>query len=197
MEFFKHGGGLRLSMVENRLLVIVIGKLNLHDILSGRRLNNIELKDLGGSLMHAIESNRDSFLVSTYCYREHKGKVTEIDSKGQVIRVFESTHISCGYMALDSFGRVIVADRKIKQIILLNEDLEYERVLINKEQLDKEHPRRLNYNKNNNSNTNITNNTNNNRTNYSIFFIVILSQERQPTDGFIHFWSLLVLHSSF
>ena len=77
--------------------------------------------------------------------------VSEIDSEGREIRVFDNEQqLYCFHLALDSVGRLLVTDWNNNQVVLLNEDLKFERTLIDSIQLDNARPWRLNYDKNNN-----------------------------------------------
>jgi hypothetical protein len=141
-----------LSLVENRLLVTSRDSLLRLDIVSGKRPKKIPLpKDIMINIaFHAIESKRDSFFV---CHGQfdNNNTVSEINSKGRVIRVFDNNQqLRCYHLALDSFGRLIVADLKNSQVVLLDQYLKYEIILIDNKRLDNVGPTRLNYNKNNN-----------------------------------------------
>jgi hypothetical protein len=130
----------KLSLVENRLLVTSPDSLLMYDIHSGERMKNVPLTE--GE--HAIESNRDSFFV------RHRGTVSEIDSEGRVIRVFDNKELYCRHLALDSVGRLLVADWKTYCVVLLDEHLQFIKILLDKERLDNARPSRLSYNKNHN-----------------------------------------------
>ena len=126
--------------------------LLMYDIHSGRRMKYIPLTgDMKKyEVCHAIESNRDSFFVSHG--RWASATVSEIDSEGRVIRVFDNKELYCGHLALDSVGRLLVADwnENNDRVVLLDEHLELIRILFDKERLDGARPTRLSYNKNNN-----------------------------------------------
>ena len=143
-----------LSLVENRLLVTSHDSLLMYDILSGLRMKNIPLtEDLKKyEVYHAIESNRNSFFMSHGQSKDNIRTVSEIDSEGRVIREFDNKEqLNCAYLALDSAGRLFVADWKNDRVVLLHEYLKFITVLIDKERfIDGAPPVRLNYNKNNN-----------------------------------------------
>jgi hypothetical protein len=142
-----------LSLVENRLLVTSRDSLLMYDIHSGQVMKKIPytgvLKEYG--VFHAIESNKDSFFVSHYQSVLGPITVSEINSEGRVIRVFDNKEqLNCVHLALDSVGRLLVADYWNSRVVLLDEDLELIRILFDKERLDGVLPGRLSYNKNNN-----------------------------------------------
>jgi hypothetical protein len=142
-----------LSLVENRLLVTSRYSLLMYDIHSGQRMKKIpyteDMKKYG--VKHAIESNRDSFFV---CHKQSYGgprTVSEINSKGRVIRVFNNKEqLDCGHLTLDSVGRLLVVDWGNYSVVLLDEHLQFTTILLDKERLDDVRPVTLKYNKNNN-----------------------------------------------
>ena len=68
-----------------------------------------------------------------------------------MIRVFDNKEqLNCVHLALDSVGRLLVADYNNRRVVLLDEHLELIRILFDKERLDGARPWRLSYNKNNN-----------------------------------------------
>jgi hypothetical protein len=88
------------SLAENHLLVMSPDSLLMYDIHSGQRMKKIPYTgDLKYTVSHAIESNKDSFFV---CHSQSGGPsyqsdddviprtVSEIDSEGRVIRVFDN-----------------------------------------------------------------------------------------------------------
>jgi hypothetical protein len=149
-----------LSLAENRLLVTSRDSLQMFDIVSGERMKKILLTEdiTRYDAHHAIESNRDSFFV-------HHGRldwyslstiqvdwdsnptVSEIDSEGRVIRKLSQRppQFICERLALDSVGRLLVADDVHNQVVVFDERLKYKRILIDKEF----NPRWVNYDKNN------------------------------------------------
>jgi hypothetical protein len=144
----------KLSLVENRLLVTTCKSLSMFNIHSGKIMKEIPYTEdymKKYEVQHAIESNRNSFFVS---HRQSDGvtnTVSEINSKGRVIRVFDNKEqLNCVYLALDSVGRLLVADWKNCGIVLLDGHLQFIKILLDKKQLGGAKPRRLNYNKNNN-----------------------------------------------
>lgn len=150
--FIKLGCEANLSLVENRLLVASRDSLLMYDIHSGQRIMNIpltgDMEEQG--VNHAIESNRDSFFV-IHGQSVGNDTVSEIDSKGRMIRVFDNKEqVHCYHLALDSVGCLLVADYFNKRVVLLDEHLQFSRILIDSEQLDNAKPMRLSYNKNNN-----------------------------------------------
>jgi hypothetical protein len=170
--------GAELSLFKNRLLVRSLNSLLVYDSKSGQRIENIPLT---GNVkkhifFHAIESNRNTFFVihiqtdcgpstiSEMIFVYQLGRrpqlelrpytVSEIDSEGRVIRVFDNKQqLYCVHLALDSVGRLFATDRKnscFNNVVLFAEHLTYERILIDKKRLDNSYPMRLNYNKSNN-----------------------------------------------
>ena len=90
---------------------------------------------------------------------DHDG-VSEVDREGHVIRSFggrrgKGQHQLAleyfgGHIAIDSFGRVLVADWGNDRILLLTEHLEFDRVLLDKERGDfNSRPKRLYYDEQN------------------------------------------------
>jgi hypothetical protein len=139
-----------LSLGANRLLVKSRDSLLMFDIVSGERIKEIPLTEIKGhDVQHAIESNRDSFFVIHGTLDNRT--VSEIDSEGRVIRFFDNKQqLDCYHLALDSIGRLLVADGNNDQVVLFDEHLKYERILIDNKRLDNAWPVKLNYNKNNN-----------------------------------------------
>jgi hypothetical protein len=105
---------------------------------------------------HAVETTHNTYIVSHYSrlgpgdtlLSEHTS-VSEIDINGRVVRIFNSQHNDIGsiqfnvpqYLALAGNNHVIVADRLNERIVVLNEDLQLKRVLINSSH--GQQPRRL------------------------------------------------------
>jgi hypothetical protein len=93
---------------------------------------------------HAMETTHNTYIVS---YLSRLGdtllseyeSVSEIDINGRVVRIFDSQHNDIGsiqfnkplYLALAGNNHVIVADSYNERIVVLNEDLQLKRVLIN------------------------------------------------------------------
>jgi hypothetical protein len=76
--------------------------------------------------------------------------VREIDSEGRVIRVFDNKQqFFCVHLALDSVGRLLAADFENCQVVLFDDDLKYERILIDNKRLVNSKPFSLHYNSNN------------------------------------------------
>jgi hypothetical protein len=154
-----------LAADNNILIPTIDNRLLIHDIQTGSMIKDIQLYlPVNVYAWHAIESNNKTFYVrclntadkytytrdnKTYkCYYTH---VREIDnSRGRVLRELKDKRFDCVCMALNSVGRVMIADWKYNRVVLLDEQLKYKRTLLLKKQLDNEHPIRLNYNKNSN-----------------------------------------------
>lgn len=102
---------------------------------------------------HAVESKHGTFIV---CHRGHLREDTEHNQVSEVDVTGNVSHAFCGqlqlnwprHLALDSSAHVLVADKDISRIILLNETLDSQRVI-----LDENHgelmvqPLRLSYQK--------------------------------------------------
>jgi hypothetical protein len=96
--------------------------------------------------IHAVETTHNTYIVSHMSrlrigdtlLSEHES-VSEIDINGRVVRIFNSQHNDIGsiqfnkpqYLALTGNNHVIVADSYNERIVVLNEDLQLKRVLIN------------------------------------------------------------------
>ena len=151
-EFVKTGYEYsRLSLLENRVLVTSPDFLMMYDMVSGVRQKKIPFSEniKEDRVYHAIESNWKSFFVSHGLSGNFK--VSEIDSEGLEIRVFgDKQQLGYGHLALDSVGRLLVADSKNKRVDSLNGDLKYKRTLIDSTQLYNVCPCTLHYDKSNN-----------------------------------------------
>jgi hypothetical protein len=94
---------------------------------------------------HAMESTHNTYIVSHHSLPtgdtlqpEHES-VSEIDINGRVVRTFNSQHNDIdsiqfhmpSYLALAGNNHVIVADHRNERIVVLTEDLQFKRVLIN------------------------------------------------------------------
>lgn len=94
--------------------------------------------------LHAVETTHDTYVVShnrrwsDNMHSEHES-LSEIDNRGQVVRKFNCPFDVTGsikvsrpeYLTLAGNCHVIVADRYNQRIVVLNEDLQLRRVLIN------------------------------------------------------------------
>jgi hypothetical protein len=80
-------------------------------------------------LRHTMETWRGTFIV---CHTQ----VVEVNDSGHVIRVYSDQQQLDWpfYLALDSDGRVFVADYYKHRVLLLNSRLELERILLDTEQ---------------------------------------------------------------
>jgi hypothetical protein len=94
---------------------------------------------------HAVETTHNTYIVShrstllgDILLSEHDS-ASEIDINGRVVRIFNSQHNDIGsiqfnlprYLALAGNNHMIVADCFNERIVVLNEDLQLKRVLIN------------------------------------------------------------------
>ena len=98
------------------------------------------------SLCHAVETSRETFVVS---HEQPRPQICEVDVDGHVIHIFSNQVLLADpdHMAIDSDGRVIVASYNKSQILLLNSRLQIERILLDTEHHDVflNGPRRLCY----------------------------------------------------
>lgn len=135
-----------LSVTSRRLLVTSChnNMLLLYDP-DGIELTRVVVPGARKELLHAVETTHGTFMVS---HAKPLSQVSEVDAGSHVIRVYSGRRQlgSPYYLALDSDGRVLVADYGRRCVLLLSSRLELERVL-----LDAEHhrlverPRRLCY----------------------------------------------------
>ena len=137
-----------LSLSRGRLIVTPYQRQSLfvYDVVDGRLLERIQLPEFMDP-RHAIETKRGTFIVCHTGRRRdanHDG-VSEVDREGHAIRSFggrrgEGQHQlnldDGGHMAIDSFGRVLVADKGNDRIVLLTEHLEFNRILLDKKRGD-------------------------------------------------------------
>ena len=160
-----------LSLSRGRRLIVTPWRdqsLLLYDVVDGRLLERIQLP---GFMFphHAIETKRGTFIVCHSGVRrsdegewiedeDHDG-VSEVDREGHVIRSFggrrgKGQHqVNLGYdghMAIDSVGQVLVADSGNDRILLLSEELKFDRILLHKKRGDfNSRPNRLYYDEQN------------------------------------------------
>jgi len=81
--------------------------------------------------IHSIETTNNVFIVSHWdSVSCDQYGVSEVNSEGHVTRAFNGLLNSPEYLTLVSFGRILVLDEK-HDVLLLNGELKYERVLLN------------------------------------------------------------------
>jgi len=139
--FVRHEDGvLSMSLTRRRLLVTPLNNkdevysLVVYDVVSGERLQSVQLPSFMKPT-HSIETTNNVFIVSHWdrVSRDQSG-VSEVNSEGHVTRAFIGLLNTPQYLTLDSLGRVLVIDWKYN-VLLLSEELKYERVLVNIQQL--------------------------------------------------------------
>jgi hypothetical protein len=120
-----------LSVMSRRLLVTSHDELLLFGA-DGVELKRVSSHNMNG-LYHAVETSRGTFVVG---YSQPMPHISEVDDSGHEIRSYlGKLELGCPeYLALDSDGRVFVADRKQNHVLLLNSRLKLERVLLDAEQ---------------------------------------------------------------
>jgi hypothetical protein len=122
-----------LSVKSGRLLVITSRTLNRYR--PDRHRSELVTLPRYMAAEHAVETTCGTFVVSHTArdkdYR-HCG-VSEVDVNGDVISVcsklFELGSL-CGRLAIHCSGLIVVADRANKRVLLLNADLELDRVML-------------------------------------------------------------------
>jgi len=114
----------------------------------GDELRRVQLPDDMGP-WHAVESPTGTFIVSHYNDELKQGRVSEVDTGGEVLRQFSGSHLpSLGFtphVAVDSHGNILVADNYNRCILLLDAHLTLLRVVVDQHQLNYKQPRRLCY----------------------------------------------------
>lgn len=146
-----------MSLTSGRLVVRPIGEkaLYIYNVADGQLMERIPLPD-NMIPQHAVETaSGEEFVV---CHIAPTGtgndQVSIVDNEGRVIRGPYGGERGAGqqelnrpeHVALDSVGRVLVADTYNSRIVLLNAQLQFERILL--EQLS-DQPNRLHYNEQN------------------------------------------------
>jgi len=100
--------------------------------LDGVLLKRISLAEPATGPCHAVETSRGTFVA---CCSGSNQQVFEVDADGHVIRVTPNRQQFLGtcYLALAADGRMLVVDCGQSCVLLLNSELELERVLIDVE----------------------------------------------------------------
>jgi len=91
---------------------------------------------------HAVESLTGTFIVAHY---NTQHQVSEVNTKGQVLRQFSGSLDVPARIAVDSQGHILVADCGNGRILLLDAQLALRRVILDEHQLNDERPWRLCY----------------------------------------------------
>jgi len=137
-----------LSVTSTRLLV---SSYNTRQLIQfdavGDELRRVQLPDHMDP-RHAVESPTGTFIVSHYSKQLHQDQVSEVNTVGEVLRQFSSSHLlSLGYtphVAVDSHGNIFVVDFDNRRILLLDAQFTLRRVVVDQHQLNKP-PLRLCY----------------------------------------------------
>ena len=135
----------KLSITSRRLLVIS-GNEKL--LLYGPDLEAIKeiIPQRDMQPEHAVETARETCIVSGCVFGGTEYALGEIDMSGALLRSYNDDTITLGYpryLALDSAGRIFVADYKNSFVLLLRANLELDRVLLESDVVDK--PKRVCY----------------------------------------------------
>jgi len=135
-----------LSVTSSRLLVTSFSdKQLIHLDAGGDELRRVPLPDYMDP-HHAVESPSGTFIVGHRNTQLHQPQVSEVNTEGQVLRQFSGSPLGLPeYIAADSRGNFIVADRKYRHILLLDAKLALRRVIMDEHQLSYKQPRRLCY----------------------------------------------------
>jgi hypothetical protein len=139
-----------LSVTSGRLLVMRYNELVQYGDTPDQP-KHIPLSDYIAA-RHAVETSHGTFIVCHIGRRDdQRHQVSEVDVDGRVVRVYGG---QCGHgphqldyplhLAQDAAGRLLVADRDNGRIVLLNSQLELDRVLLDSVDLDLK-PYRLSY----------------------------------------------------
>jgi len=113
--------------------------------------NELRRVDLPRYMMprHAVESPTGTFIVGHYNTQLEQGKVSEVNTGGEVLRQFTGSRLSPldgpTHVAVDSHGNIFVADCDNRRILLLDAHLTLRRVIIDEHQLNDKRPGRLCY----------------------------------------------------
>jgi len=134
----------KLSVTSTRLLVTILTRqLRQFDAL-GDELRRVQLPRYIDP-MHAVESPTGTFIISRLNRPlRPKGQVCEINTVGEVLRLFSSSRLSplitAPHVAVDSHGNILVLDTFGHRILLLDAHLTLRRVIVGEHQLDDKQP---------------------------------------------------------
>jgi len=138
-----------LSVTSTRLLVTSYKTRQLIEFDAvGDELRRVQLPD-DMAPWHAVESPTGTFIVSHYNIQLGHGRLSEVNTGGEVLRQFSGSHLpSLGFtphFAVDSHGNILVLDRYNRRILLLDAQLRLRRVVVDADQLNDKSPRCLCY----------------------------------------------------
>jgi len=138
-----------LSVTSTRLLVTLYYTQQLMQFdADGNELRRVHLPNYMEPL-HAVESPTGTFIASHYITQLDQFQVSEVNTGGEVLRQFTSSHLSSFddpiHVAVDSHGNIFVADCYSRRISLLDAHLTLRRVIIDEHQLNDRRPWRLCY----------------------------------------------------
>ena len=97
---------------------------------------------------HAVESSVTrgcTIIVSHDNTQLDQYQISEINTDATVLRRFTDSLGLCPHVAVDTCGKVFVADYHCRRILLLDAQLKLRRVIVDEYQLNRERPRRLCY----------------------------------------------------
>jgi len=140
-----------LSVTSTRLLVT---SCDTHQLIQfdevGDELRRVQLPD-DMEPRHAVESPTETFIVSHSHYNDELEQyhVSEVDTGGEVLRQFSSSHLPSFNLtprvAVDSHGNILVADEYNRRILLLDTHLKLLRIVVDQHQLNYKEPECLCY----------------------------------------------------
>jgi len=109
-------------------------QLRQFDAAGGDELRRVGLPDYMKPL-HAVESPTATFIVGHSNTQLGRCRVSEVSTKGQVLRQFSGSLSWPGHIAVDRQGNILVADYDKHHILLLDAQLALRRVIIDARQL--------------------------------------------------------------
>jgi len=134
-----------LSVTATRLLVTSYGNSELMRFdADGNELRHVSLPE-GTAPYHAVESPSGRFIVIHSNTQLKQWQVSEVNSKGEILRQFNGSLSWPDHIAIDSQGNVFAADTGNHRILLLDTQLVLRHVIIDERQLNNQEPRRLCY----------------------------------------------------
>jgi len=119
-------------------------QLRQFDTAGGDELRRVRLPDYMVP-MHAVESPTGTFVVGHHNAQLDKFQVSEVNTKGQVLRQFSGSLGWPVHIAIDSQGHILVVDYGNRRILLLDDQLALRRVILDEHQLNDQRPLHLCY----------------------------------------------------